>query len=133
MRKWLCYLALLSAAQIAVAPIAVAESPEEIEQRLKALEEALEKQQKIILEQQKLLDQQQERLTILDDVQLDFRRGAGPRQSSPTQQPGTAPAGPSATPPDQPVGEAPEEEWPEISVLTDVGGVLTPTGSLVVE
>src|SRR5918996_1210878 len=80
MRKWLCYLALLSAAQIAVAPVAVAESPEEIEQRLKALEEALEKQQKIILEQQKLLDQQQERLTILDDVQLDFRRGAGPRQ-----------------------------------------------------
>ncbi len=132
MRKWLCYLALLSAAQIAVAPIAVAESPEEIEQRLKALEEALEKQQKIILEQQRLLDQQQERLTILDDVQLDFRRGAGPRQASPTPQPGTAPA-PTATPPDQPVGEAPEEERPEISVLTDVGGVLTPTGSLVVE
>jgi hypothetical protein len=137
MRKWLCYLALLSAAQIAVAPTAFAESPEEIEQRLKALEEALEKQQKIILEQQRLLDQQQQRLSTLDDAQLELQRGAGARQSSPTPQPATPPAGtgqaPATTPPDQPVGEAPEEERPEVTVLTDVGGVLTPTGSLVVE
>lgn len=124
-----------------------AETPEELEQRLKLLEEAVKRQEQIILQQQRALDQQQERLSAIDAAQLELSRGAGARQGTPPAQPAApdagagsaAPSAPStppsstATPPEQPVGEAPPEERPEIPVIADVGGVLTPTGTLVVE
>jgi hypothetical protein len=141
MKKRACYVALLAAVQFVVPSAVVAETAEQLEQRLKLLEDAVKQQQKIILEQQRMLDEQQRKLSAIDATQLELTRGAGVRQSQPTPpQPGApapAPSGtaaqPSAAPPDQPVGEAPEEERPEITVISDYGGVLTPTGTLVVE
>lgn len=135
MKNWLWCVAALSATQ---APASAWAETEDIEQRVKALEEAVEQQQQIIEEQQLLLEQQRQQLKTLGSVQLEQIRGAGVRQSTPNA-PGTpAPAdsapqtAPGATP-EQPVGEAPEEERPQVTVITDVGGVLTPANTLVVE
>lgn len=114
----------------------------DIEQRLKALEQAVEQQQKIIEEQKLLLQQQSEQLKTLGSAQLDQIRGAGIRQSTPNAPAPDAGATPPAqdapqtspgTTPDEPVGEAPVEERPQVTVITDVGGVLTPANTLVVE
>lgn len=139
MKNWLWCVAALSAAQ---APVSAWAETEDIEQRVKALEDAVEQQQKIIEEQQLLLEQQRQQLRTLGSVQLDQIRGAGVRQSTPnapapdagTTAPaeGTPQTSPGTTP-DQPVGEAPEEERPQVTVITDVGGVLTPANTLVVE
>lgn len=142
MRKRMCYVALLAAAQAVVPSGVIAESTEELERRLKQLEEAVKQQQQIILEQQRLLNQQQEKLSAIDVRQLELTRGAGVRQAKPAPLPNVPdpatqgaqqPDAPATTPPDQPVGEAPEEERPEITIITDYGGVLTPSGTLVVE
>lgn len=145
MKEWAFYVALLAAAQMVVPGTAVAEAAEQLEQRLKILEEAVKQQQQIILEQQRVLDEQQQKLSAIDAKQLELTRGAGVRQSQPAPTPtqpgapaaapqGTAqPGTPGASPPAQPVGEGPEEERPEITVISDYGGVLTPTGTLVVE
>jgi len=137
------YLALLTAAQVIVPSAVMADSAEELERRLKLLEQAVKQQQQIIVEQQRLLDQQQQKLSAIDAKQLELTRGAGTRQSQPTPQPSVPapapqgstdePASASMPTPEQPVGEAPEEERPEITVISDYGGVLTPTGTLVVE
>lgn len=146
MKKRAFYVALLAAAQVVVPGAAVAEAAEQLEQRLKLLEEAVKQQEQIILEQQRILDEQQEKLSAIDAKQLELTRGAGARQSQPATPPTPQPSAPGpatqgtgqsdappAGPPDQPVGEAPEEERPEITVISDYGGVLTPTGTLVVE
>jgi hypothetical protein len=141
MKKAAFYVALLAAVQLVAPGAVVAETAEQLEQRLKLLEDAVKQQQRIILEQQRMLDEQQQKLSAIDARQLELTRGAGVRQAQPTPtQPGApapAPQGttaqPAASPPDRPVGEAPEEERPEIAVISDYGGVLTPTGTLVVE
>jgi len=136
MNEWLRYGALLAAMQMTISNAVRAETAAEVEHRLKTLEETVKQQQQIILEQQQQLDAQQEMLSTIDARQLESTRGAGARQS----QPALPPSGPAAqgtgqpgTSPEQPVGEAPVEERPEIAIISDYGGVLTPTGTLVVE
>lgn len=143
MKKCAFYVALLVAAQMGVPGAVAAETAEQLEQRLKLLEDAVKQQQQIILEQQRILDEQQQKLSAIDAKQLELTRGAGTRQSQPTPTeptpgaPAPAPQGttgqPAGSTPDEPVGEGPEEERPEITVISDYGGVLTPTGTLVVE
>lgn len=137
MKSWLMCVAVLAATQ--ASDSAWADSVD-IEERIEALEQAVEQQQKVIREQQLLLEQQRQELKTLGSTQLDQIRGAGVRQSTPSApaDAGTAPAPsapqqPPAPPTDEPVGEAPVEERPQVTVITDVGGVLTPARTLVVE
>lgn len=136
MKEWGRCAALLAAVQMVIPSAAKAETAEEIERRLMVLEETVEQQQQTIIEQQRMLDQQQEMLSTIDARQLEMKRGAGVKQSQPAPPPsGSEPQGTGqpGAPPQQPVGEAPEEERPEIAIISDYGGVLTPTGTLVVE
>lgn len=142
MKSWLWCVAALSATQASASAWA---ETEDIEQRIKALEQAVGQQQQIIEEQQRLLEEQRKQLKVLGSTQLDQVRGAGVRQATPPTAPSPAPApsdaapapsapqNPEAPPIDEPVGEAPVEERPQVTVITDVGGVLTPAGTLVVE
>ncbi|HZS82089.1 MAG TPA: hypothetical protein VFA50_04415 [Stellaceae bacterium] len=99
----------------------------------------LAKMRSEIAAQQKLLEQQQQRLQELEKRMqaqgpqllpggpfLGKIRGAG--------QPGAAGNAPSlAQAQQQPVGQAPAQERPQVAALADVGGVLSPRGRLTIE
>jgi hypothetical protein len=116
-----------------------ADDSDGLAQRLKALEKIVQQQQQKIDDQQKALDEQHQQLQSINAFNLDSIRGLGigkpradktipgdtPQQDS--QQP------PSGNEPTQPVGQGPKAERPEVTVLSDQGGVLTPPGHLIVE
>lgn len=112
----------------------------ELEQRVTELERVVAAQSRTISEQQRMLLQQQLQLQFLhhiDATDLEELRGgrAGPRGDLPPIPSQSAQADAPETP-QQPVGEPPptaEPERPEVAVLYEQGGVLTPRGALVIE
>jgi hypothetical protein len=116
------------------------QSMNDLEKRITELEKIVAGQSETISEQQKMLVKQQLQLDLLRQVEplrLDPVRGgaAGPAtglppilgQSAQTDAPEAAP---------QPVGEPPpaaEPERPEVAVIYERGGVLTPRGALILE
>src|SRR3546814_658192 len=77
------------------------------------------------------------------DLLLELQRGRGPvdtgvrqaQQSPPPAQPPRQQQPPQQLPPQQPVGQPPEQQppRPEVQAIPELGGVLTPKGTLVVE
>lgn len=118
---------------------------ESIDDKLKRLEQMLEAQQLKIDEQEAKLNSQTSTITkqksTLDAYQLDLQIL---RYDVMQDSRGTGPAGASSmslaenqnNQPQQPVGQAPPEvqqSKPEIGALADIGGVLTPSGTLIIE
>lgn len=132
-------LVLVSMVHLAIASSAHSDSVESVEQRLRALEQALDQQKRIIAEQQQLISQQRKDLDALTPTQLDQIRGAAlpptqlPSVPGYTAAPRTVAADEHTGPSPAPVGEAPEQERPQVEVISDVGGVLTRTGDFVFE
>jgi len=138
MQHRLSVLGFVCASQALLTTNCLADTTSDIEKRLEALEKAVQEQQNIISGQQRVIDEQQQKLSTLSPMSLQEIRGAGP--ATPTNQnAATAPAAGGAAPsngsvPDKPVGQAPEQEQrPQVAVIPDVGGVLTPKGHLVIE
>ncbi|HVI89138.1 MAG TPA: hypothetical protein VM659_12590 [Dongiaceae bacterium] len=112
-----------------------ADDSTDLAQRLKALESVVQAQQQKIDQQQKTLDEQHQQLQSINAFNLDSIRGLGIGTGRADK---AAPAGTSSQPagtnePSQPVGQGPKAERPEVTVLPDQGGVLTPPGHLIVE
>lgn len=126
--------------------------------RLNRQEQALREQTRLIEEQRALLEWQQRQLNGILESQgavgadlLSTLVGAGELQQDPNSNqppdpnsgklPHVSAPGPHTPglqrvePPEEKVGEAPqlEESPPEIPIIADVGGVLTPAGVLVIE
>lgn len=107
-------------------------------ERLQRLERELGRLQQVILLQQERLQSQQAELQriraeMLDTADLERRRATGPAPDAPVRV-GQA----DATPPEQPVGKAPPKkknvvERQEIQSIANIGGVLTPRGTWVLE
>lgn len=100
-------------------------SPSNIEQKLHELEQVLERQR---LE-----------IQILRDELLQLQRGRGAAVGGPYQAQQSAPAPPpqpaQQQAPQQPVGQPPAQQppRPEVQAIPELGGVLTPKGTLVLE
>jgi len=110
----------------------------DLAQRLKALEQVVQQQQQKIDAQQKTLDQQHQQLQSINAFNLDSIRGLGigkgrADKTIPGDTPQTAQQPANGNEPNQPVGQGPKQERPEVTVLSDQGGVLTPPGHLIVE
>jgi hypothetical protein len=110
----------------------------DLAQRLKALEQVVQQQQQKIDAQQKTLDQQHQQLQSINAFNLDSIRGLGigkgrTDKTIPGDTPQTAQQPANGNEPSQPVGQGPKTERPEVTVLSDQGGVLTPPGHLIVE
>jgi hypothetical protein len=116
-----------------------ADEPLTVEQRLELLEKTVKAQQELIFRQQQQLLKQQLRLDILQQDELQDVRAAGLPQNSDvaTDVPVSPPNQPPTTAGDQPVGVPPAQEEqerpPQVTLLSEQGGVLTPAGSLVLE
>jgi len=103
---------------------------------LQKLVEELERQKEALAEQQRVIANQQNQLNFLkgqvgipDDPQsVPVVYTLGPNVPS-----GTASGIRRAQDENQPVGEAPAQERPEIAIIPDQGGVLTRRGQLVIE
>lgn len=132
MRQQLSLLGVACISQTILASTCLADgTAADIEKRLEALEKAVQTQQKVIEGQQRIIDDQQQKLSTLSPMSLQEIRGAGP--AVPAGSPGAAGAAPGSGTPTQPVGQAPQQERPQVAVISDQGGVLTPKGHLVVE
>jgi len=139
MRYFYAPLALSYLCLFGFAGEAWADDNTDLAQRLKALEQVVQQQQQKIDAQQKTLDQQHQQLQSINAFNLDSIRGLGigkPRADKTI--PGDAPQQNSQQPanggePNQPVGQGPKTERPEVTVISDQGGVLTPPGHLIVE
>ncbi len=118
--------------------------------RLNDQESILDEQRRLIAEQQALLEWHQRQLSTLlqrggavEDAMLSTLTATGSTDADPpkVETPPVSAPGPNppsfirVEPPEEQVGEAPkaEDKPPEIPVLADVGGVLTPRGVLIVE
>lgn len=116
----LCGAAVVALAGLAVAP-AVAQSPSaDVELKLLELERVLERQR---LEIQSLREEL-----------LQLQRGRGPAAGGIRQAQQDALPPPQA--PQQPVGQPPPQQEaprPEVQAIPELGGVLTPEGTLVLE
>lgn len=91
-----------------------------------------------LLELQRTLEQQQLEIQALREELLQLQRGRGPADTSVRQAQQSAPAEQQPQlqqPPRQPVGEPPEQQppRPEVQAIPELGGVLTPKGTLVLE
>jgi hypothetical protein len=101
--------------------------------KLAAQEQALAEQQRVIANQQNQLNFLKAQVGVPDDpalVPVAYNLGnAVPKGtvSGVLQAQDDAPQG------DQPVGEAPEQQRPEIAIIPDQGGVLTRRGQLIIE
>src|SRR3546814_7826510 len=117
------YCAAVGALIGLAAPPALAQSaPGSLEMKLLELEQALERQR---LE-----------IQILRDELLQLQRGRGPVDTTVRQAQQSAPAAPQPQQaPQQPVGQPPEQRppRPEVQAIPELGGVLTPKGTLVLE
>jgi len=104
------------------------------EKRLADQARAIEEQRQALLSQQRALKAMQTQLYGGQAQVVPATMGAAGGISPPPSQGQKVPAQAEGTPP--PVGEAPpaeEPERPEVAALAEVGGVLTPKGTLVLE
>jgi len=93
-----------------------------------------------LLELQRTLEQQQLEIQTLRQELLQLQRGRGPADAGVRQAQQSPPAAPPPQqqplpPPQQPVGEPPAQQppRPEVQAIPELGGVLTPKGTLVLE
>lgn len=91
-----------------------------------------------LLELQLQLEKQQEEIQALREELLDLRRGRGTADTNVRQIQQGAPSAQQAQeqqPPQQPVGQPPEQRppRPEVQAIPELGGVLTPKGTLILE
>jgi hypothetical protein len=116
--------AVVAMAGLAIRP-AVAQSPStDLEKKLLELEQQLERQQlQIDTLREELLKSQRGRGPV--DPSVDQAQQSAPPAQEPQQQ----------EPPQKPVGQAPEQQppRPEVTAIPQLGGVLTPKGTLVLE
>lgn len=93
---------------------------------------------KKLLELEQALEQQRLEIQTLREEVLQLQRGRGPADSGVRQAQQSTPAAPQPQQqpaPQQPVGQPPEPQppRPEVQAIADLGGVLTPKGTLVLE
>jgi len=113
---------------------------DEIAAQQKALHDAITQQQQAIAEQQKKLDELEKKISqqprLAGSAALAGARGTGApgsgggpqvSQNQPQQQQQNGQQG------QQPVGQAPEQERPQVQSLSDLGGVLSRQGHLTLE
>lgn len=116
--------AVVAMAGLAIRP-AVAQSPStDLEKKLLELEQQLERQRlQIDTLREELLKLQRGRGPV--DASVDQAQQSAPPAQEPQQQ----------EPPQKPVGQAPEQQppRPEVTAIPQLGGVLTPKGTLVLE
>jgi hypothetical protein len=91
-----------------------------------------------LLELQRTLEQQQLEIRTLREELLQLQRGRGPADTGVRQAQQSAPTAPPPQQqqlPQQPVGEPPAQQppRPEVQAIPELGGVLTPKGTLVLE
>jgi len=93
-----------------------------------------------LLELQRTLEQQQLEIHTLRQELFQLQRGRGPADAGVRQAQQSPPAAPPPQqqplpPPQQPVGEPPAQQppRPEVQAIPELGGVLTPKGTLVLE
>lgn len=95
-----------------------------------------------LLELEQTLEQQRLEIQSLREELLELQRGRGPADTGVRQAQQSAPAAPQPQqqqppqqPPQQPVGQPPEQRppRPEVQAIPELGGVLTPKGTLVLE
>jgi len=119
----------------------------DVETRIKALEKTVSDQQQEIDHQKRILEDQRQLLQSINGAgsksvtgtDLKSIRGLGTGNGS--QPNGTAPANQSSdeqrkaadAEPAKPVGQGPKTERPEVTVISEQGGVLTPPGHLILE
>ncbi|HVJ41715.1 MAG TPA: transporter [Dongiaceae bacterium] len=106
----------------------------DLDQRLKALEKVVQDQQQKIDQQQKMLNDQHQELQSINALNLDSIRGLGignNRADKPA--PSGSPQQADTSTPSQPVGQGPKQERPQVTVISEQGGVLTPAGHLILE
>lgn len=94
--------------------------------------------EKKLLELEQQLDQQRLEIEALRGELLKLQRGRGPANSSvdqAQQSPAPAQEPPQQQPTQKPVGQAPEQQAPRpaVQAIPQLGGVLTPKGTLVLE
>lgn len=135
--RWV--LALSASCALAYAEVGRADEPLSVEQRLEQLEKTVKAQQELISRQQRQLLKQQLQIDTLQQEDLQDVRAAGVPKSSDVaaDSPAAPPDQPAAPSADQPVGVPPakeeQERPPQVTLLSEQGGVLTPAGSLVLE
>jgi hypothetical protein len=122
--RLLCGTAVVALVGLAATPALAQESPIDLELKLLELQHALE--------------QQQLEIQALREELLQLQRGRGPVDTSVRQAQQDAPAEQQPQlqqPPQQPVGRPPEQQppRPEVQAIPQLGGVLTPKGTLVLE
>jgi hypothetical protein len=91
-----------------------------------------------LLELEQTLEQQRLEIQTLREELLQLQRGRGPADTGVRQAQQGAPAAQQPQqpqPPQQPVGQPPEQQppRPEVQAIPELGGVLTPKGTLVLE
>lgn len=89
-----------------------------------------------LLELQRTLEQQQQEIQALRNELLELKRGRGPADTRQALQGApTAQQAQEQAPPQQPVGQPPEQQppRPQVQAIPELGGVLTPQGTLVLE
>jgi hypothetical protein len=91
-----------------------------------------------LLDLEQKLDQQRLEIEALREELLELQRGLGPAETSVDQAQQSAPSAPEPQqqqPPQKPVGQAPQQQPPRptVQAIPQLGGVLTPKGTLVLE
>ncbi len=116
-------------------PAAHAADDTDLQTQIQQLRDQITAQQKMITDQQKKLSDLERKITdkasakvadktVGQKVQnLDAVRGTGPGPANVSQ----------AQQPETPVGQPEQKERPQVSTISDVGGVLTPKGTLTLE
>ena len=126
--RFLCGTAVVALVGLAIPPALAQDSSINLELKM--------------LELQRTLEQQQLEIQALREELLQLQRGRGPadtgvRQAQQNAPPAQQPQQPQQQqqPPQQPVGQPPEQQppRPEVQAIPELGGVLTPKGTLVLE
>ena len=123
--RFFCGAAVVALVGLAVPPALAQDSSIDLELKL--------------LELQRALEQQQQEIQALREELLELKRGRGPADTGVRQAQQDAPTAQQPQqqqqPPQQPVGEPPAQQppRPQVQAIPELGGVLTPQGTLVLE
>lgn len=98
-----------------------------------AVADTTDEMQRRLLELEQTLEQQQREIQALREELLQLQRGRGAADGGLRQAQQSAPPPPQAA--QQPVGQPPAQQppRPQVQAIPELGGVLTPRGTLVVE
>jgi hypothetical protein len=123
-KRLLCGAAVVALVGLAIRPVLAENPPNDLEMKL--------------LELERKLEQQRLQIESLRGELLQLQRGRGPAGTSVDQAQQSAPPvqePQQQQPPQKPVGQPPEQQppRPEVQAIPQLGGVLTPKGTLVLE